>query len=173
MKESYLCKLKCLLLCLLQASLLLSLPAAADAVKFDVSGYNVTGDNPLSDSHTKKILKPFIGDQKDIEGLQSAAAALEQALRNKGYNFSRVVLLQQSLSGGVVELRVVAFKLGKVSIEGARHYDEANIRASIPIRRIPISYWISGARYVLFSNSRLCYPACSNNVGGCLQPVGV
>ena len=132
MKESYRCKLKSLLLCLLLASLMLSLPATADAVKFEVSGYNVTGDNPLSESHTKKILKPFTGEQEDIEGLQSASAALEQALRDKGYNFSRVVLPQQSLSGGVIELRVVAFKLGKVTIEGARFYDEANIRASLP-----------------------------------------
>lgn len=126
-------KARCLLLCLLQITALLSLTAtAAETVKFNVASFSVTGDNPLSEQSTQKMLSSFTGEQEGIERLQSAAAALEQAIRDKGYSFARVVLPQQSLSDGVIELRVVAFKLGRVTIVGVEHNDEANIRASLP-----------------------------------------
>lgn len=126
-------KVRCLLLCLLQIAVSLLFTAnAAETVKFNVTGFVVTGENPLSEKSTQKVLAPFTGQQEGIERIQSASAALEQAIRDKGYNFSRVVLPQQSLSDGVIELRVVAFKIGRITIEGAEHNDDANIRASLP-----------------------------------------
>ena len=113
-------------------ALLLFQAIAAETVKFNVTGFKVTGDNPLSESRTQKLLEPFSGEQEGIERLQSAGVALEQAIREKGFSFARVVLPQQSLSNGIIELRVVAFKLGQVTIEGAKYYTEANIRASLP-----------------------------------------
>jgi len=133
MKEYRHSKARSLLQCLLLMVVSLSyLASAAEAIKFNVTGFVVTGENPLSKNATQKVLAPFSGEQEGIEGLQSAGNALEQSLRDKGYNFVRVVLPQQSLSDGVIELRVVAFKVGRVTIEGARHYDEANIRYSLP-----------------------------------------
>jgi len=126
-------KLRCLLQCLLLVAVLLTYTATvAETVKFNITGFTVTGENPLSVKSTQKVLAPFTGEHEGIERLQSAGAALEQAIRDKGYNFSRVVLPQQSLSDGTIELRVVTFKIGRITIKGARHSDEANIRASLP-----------------------------------------
>lgn len=116
----------------LVALLLLCQPVSAETLSFGIDSFEVSGENPLSAQETTKLLGPFAGLQKNLEDLQSAVQALEQAIHASGYSFDRVILPQQSLSDGVIELKVVPFKVGQVSIEGAEHHDEANIRASLP-----------------------------------------
>jgi len=76
-----------------------------------------SGDNPLGD-RAQELLRPYLGEQSGLEGLSAAADALEQALIEAGYSFHRVSLPPQSLDSGQVELRVVAFALGQIAIEG-------------------------------------------------------
>jgi len=98
---------------------------------FSVSEFVVTGDNPLGD-RALAILRPYLGEQSGLEGLSAAADALEQALIDAGYSFHRVSLPPQSLDSGRVELRVVAFVLGQVAIEGNRFFDRDNILHALP-----------------------------------------
>lgn len=102
------------------------------APTFTVTRYEVVGDNPLSYSETQDVVKPYEGEHEGLEGLQSAADALEHILRAKGYSFHRVVLPPQTLRDGVVRLQVVEFPLGEVIIEGNRYFTRANILRSLP-----------------------------------------
>jgi hemolysin activation/secretion protein len=108
-------------------------PAAstAEPVRFPIPGFEVKGDNPLSAAETTLALAPFLRAEATLEVLQQATAALETALRNKGYGLHRVALPPQALGEGVT-LEVVRFTIGRVSIEGLKALDEANIRASMP-----------------------------------------
>ena len=44
--------------------------------------------------------------------------ALEAAYRERGYNVVTVELPEQELNGGVVQLRVVETRIGRVSVKG-------------------------------------------------------
>ena len=98
---------------------------------FAIRGFDVLGENPLPEGETTRVLAPFLRTDATIETLQKATAALEQALKASGFGLHRVVLPPQEV-GASVQLSIVKFIIGKVSIEGLQRYDEANIRASVP-----------------------------------------
>lgn len=98
---------------------------------FRITGFDVSGVNPLEHGETTRILAPFLRSDASIEVLQKATSALEAALKERGYGLYRVSLPPQEL-GDVVKLAIVRYVVGKVSVEGAKHHGEANIRRSVP-----------------------------------------
>jgi hemolysin activation/secretion protein len=111
-----------------------SQPPAAQSVPspvFAIKGFQVTGDNPLDDGETSRVLAPFLRADATIETLQKATAALEGALREKGFGLHRVALPPQEV-GDRVTLNVVKFTISRVTMEPLTIYNEANIRQSIP-----------------------------------------
>lgn len=98
---------------------------------FAIRGFDVSGDNPLPQGETARVLAPFLRTDATIETLQKATAALEGALKERGFALHRVVLPPQEV-GDSVKLQIVKFVLGKVSVEGLKRYSAANIRASVP-----------------------------------------
>ncbi|MBC7602821.1 MAG: ShlB/FhaC/HecB family hemolysin secretion/activation protein [Ramlibacter sp.] len=104
---------------------------AAPTPVFAIKGFTVTGDNPLGDGDTSRVLAPFLRTDATIDTLQKATAALETALRDKGFGLHRVALPPQEV-GDTVTLNIVKFTIGKVAIEGRSIYDEANIRGTLP-----------------------------------------
>ncbi len=98
---------------------------------FTVKGFNVTGDNPLSQADTTKALAPFLRTDATIDTLQKAVAALELEMRNQGYALHRVALPAQELSD-TVNLQVVKFTMGTIKVSGLDKYTESNIRNSVP-----------------------------------------
>lgn len=98
---------------------------------FAIKGFTVTGENPLGDSATQRVLAPYVRNDASLETLQQAAAALEKELRDKGYGLHRVALPPQEV-GSTVTLSIVKFTIAKVDIEGRKIYDEENIRRSLP-----------------------------------------
>jgi hemolysin activation/secretion protein len=98
---------------------------------FVIRGFDITGDNPLPDGEVTRILAPFLRTDATIETLQKATAALESALKDKGFSLYKVALPPQEV-GQSVTLNIVKFVIGKVTIEGRNLYSEANIRASTP-----------------------------------------
>ena len=108
-------------------------PMAAPAVApvFAIRGFQVQGENPLGEGETASVLAPYLRANATIETLQQATAALETALRNKGYGLHKVALPPQEV-GDTVKLQIVKFTIGKVEIQGAKIYDEGNIRRTLP-----------------------------------------
>jgi hemolysin activation/secretion protein len=98
---------------------------------FAIKGFKITGDNPLGEGDTTRVLAPFLRTDATIETLQKATAALETALREKGFGLHRVALPPQEV-GDTVTLTIVKFAIGKVSTEGRTRLDEDNIRRSVP-----------------------------------------
>ena len=107
-------------------------PAASGATtRFTISGFELTGDIPLSPQETTRVLAPFIGPDGTLLTLQKATAALEAELKAKGFALHRVSLPPQEV-GAKVTLNIVKFVIGKVTVTGLSRYSEANIRASVP-----------------------------------------
>ncbi len=120
------------LLAALFAAPMLGAQEAPPAVEFEVSAFSVEGDNPLTEADTEAVLADYLGKHSGLDGLVAAADAFEQRLRKQGYTFHRVLLPAQTLSGGVVKLQVVAFKIGKISVKGNQHFSRENVLASVP-----------------------------------------
>ena len=98
---------------------------------FQIRGFNVTGDNPLSGDETSRVLAPFLRSDATLDTLQKATQALETAMKAKGFALHKVALPPQEI-GATVNLNVVKFVIGKVVVEGAQNFSEANIRNSLP-----------------------------------------
>jgi hemolysin activation/secretion protein len=64
--------------------------------------------------------------------VQKALEALELAYRKAGYGAVQVYLPEQELNRGVVTLRVVESRVGKIEVSGNKHFSSENIRRSVP-----------------------------------------
>jgi hemolysin activation/secretion protein len=107
--------------------------APADAiVRFDIARFSVSGNTLLPQSAVDAVLAPFLGRQRDFGDVQRALEALEAAYHERGYNVVQVELPEQELNGGVVQLKVVQIKVGRVTVSGNTVFDEANVRRSLP-----------------------------------------
>jgi hemolysin activation/secretion protein len=104
---------------------------APDKPVFAIRGFDVTGENPLSSADTTRVLAPFLRADASMDTLQKATSALEALLKERGYALHRVVLPPQGV-GDAVNLKIVKFVIGKVSVTGLARFDAANIRASVP-----------------------------------------
>jgi hemolysin activation/secretion protein len=101
-------------------------------VRFEVSRFDVQGNTLLSTDEIQTLLAPYRGANRDFADVQRALEALQQAYAKRGYTMVRVALPEQELDRGVVRLRVIEARIGRVTIEGNRFFDDANIRRSLP-----------------------------------------
>lgn len=101
-------------------------------VRFEVTRFEVDGASQLAPDRIDAVLAPFVGPSRTIADLQQARAALEAAYARRGYGATQVILPEQEMRDGVVRLRVVEPKLGRIALEGNRFFSDSNIRASLP-----------------------------------------
>lgn len=101
-------------------------------IRLSVTRFAVEGDNPLSDAETQALLAPYRGEHSGLAALETAANALELAMRARGYAFHRVILPPQTLGGEVVTLKVLRFTLGAVNVTGNQHFSQDNVLRSLP-----------------------------------------
>jgi hemolysin activation/secretion protein len=103
----------------------------AQAQTFAITGFQISGDNPLGEASAQLVLAPFISSQASIDSLQKATAALDARLQAQGFALHRATLPPQALAGKV-RIDILKFKIGEVKVEGAANYSEANARAALP-----------------------------------------
>ena len=108
-------------------------PAEAGAApRFAIQSFEVIGNTLLPAEALEDVFTPYVGQDRDFGDIQRALAALEQAYRDQGYGVVQVLLPEQDISRGIVRLRVVEPRVGKVVIEGNAHFDDENVRRSLP-----------------------------------------
>ena len=121
---------------LIAAFFSVSSPQASGAdpvsLRFDITEYRVEGSTLLTNSQVQSAVAPFRGKQRDFADIQRALEALEKAYRKAGFGAVQVFLPEQELQGGVVVLRVIESRIGKVDVTGNKHFDTANVRRSLP-----------------------------------------
>ena len=107
---------------------------AADGgdLHFDISRFEVSGNTLLPQQQIDQVLAPFAGKQRDFGDVQRALEALEAVYHQRGYSVVTVELPEQELKSGVVQLKVVQTKIGRVLVKGNEHFSESNIRRSLP-----------------------------------------
>jgi hemolysin activation/secretion protein len=99
--------------------------------RFDVWEYRVEGNTLLDARRIEAAIYPQLGPQRGVTDVNEAAANLERAYRDAGYPTIYVDVPEQDVKGGVVMLRVVEGKVGRVRVEGARYFTPDGIRAQL------------------------------------------
>jgi hemolysin activation/secretion protein len=108
-------------------------PAQAPAEpRFDVQRYDVTGNTLLSQERIDRVLAPYTGKQRQLADVRRAQEDLTAAYRDLGYGTVQVLLPEQNINAGVIRLRVLQPKVGRVALGGNKHFDNENIRRSLP-----------------------------------------
>jgi hemolysin activation/secretion protein len=107
-------------------------PAAAPSARFDVHEYRVLGNTVLPNRDIETVLYPLLGDNKTIEDVQTARAALEKAYHDRGFATVFVDIPEQEVSERIVRLRITEGRLHSVHIGGARYFSERKIVAALP-----------------------------------------
>ena len=106
--------------------------AADDVIRFEIARFDVIGNTLLPQPQIDELLNKFTGKERDFGDVQRALEALEAVYRQRGYSVVTIELPEQELNRGVVQLRVVETRIGRVSVKNNTYFDEANIRRSLP-----------------------------------------
>ncbi len=113
--------------------------AQTQTERFDIDRFEIEGNTLLEADEIEAVLKPFTGKDREYGDVQRAIEALRQRYRTGGFSVVWVVAPEQDLDRGVVTLRVIEGRIGKVTIEGNRFFDDSNIRSSLPALREEVS----------------------------------
>lgn len=124
-------------LALVAALLSISVQSSAQEASesFDIQRFQIEGNTLLRNDELDAVVQPFTGKGRVYGDVKRALEALRQRYVASGYSVVWVVAPEQDLDRGFVTLRVIEGRIGTVSVEGNRFYDDENIRASLPALR--------------------------------------
>ncbi|HSI61832.1 MAG TPA: POTRA domain-containing protein, partial [Candidatus Saccharimonadia bacterium] len=94
--------------------------------------YRVQGSKKLGAAEIGSAVYPFLGPGRTVEDVEAARTALEKAYHDKGFQSVSVEVPQQSASRGIVMLRVVENKVGRLRVHGARFFLPSDIKRLAP-----------------------------------------
>ncbi|GJI94386.1 hypothetical protein RugamoR57_11040 [Duganella caerulea] len=107
-------------------------PAEGTPIRFEIARFEVKGNTLLPQAQVDALLAKFTGKERDFGDVQRALEALEAVYHQRGYNVVTIELPEQELNRGVVQLRVVETRIGRIQVKNNRYFDENNIRHSLP-----------------------------------------
>ncbi|MCF8151395.1 MAG: BamA/TamA family outer membrane protein [Burkholderiaceae bacterium] len=97
----------------------LSLRAVADVegMSLDIKVFRISGLTAVAEADLAEVVSPFIGSGKRFQDLLDAAAAVKRELAGRGFFLADVIIPEQKIADGAVELRVLEGRLGKIVLE--------------------------------------------------------
>lgn len=108
----------------------------ADAAKteqhFDVLEYRVLGNTVLTGRDIERLLYPLLGLKKTLTDVEAARTALEALYHDRGYGTVFVDIPPQTVSDGLVRLRVTEGRVEREQISGAHYFAERDVIAALP-----------------------------------------
>jgi len=100
-----------------------------------VQKINVTGSTVFGTEQLNPIVQPFEGRSLTTEQLREVADKITQLYLDQGYITSRAILADQTISNGIVEIRVIEGSLEEITIEGTgkRRVNDSYIRSRVQL----------------------------------------
>ena len=97
-----------------------------------IQEYRVTGTKHLNEEEVGAAVYPFLGPERTPDDVEQARAALEKAYKDKGYQTVTVEVPQQQVRHGIVMLKVVENKVGRLRVKGSRFFNQDDIIRKAP-----------------------------------------
>jgi hemolysin activation/secretion protein len=99
---------------------------------FTVDEYRVIGNTVLTNRDIETLLYPLLGSDKTIKDVESARVALEKLYHDRGYGTIFVDIPPQTVSAGIVRLRVTEGRVERELISGAHYFPERDVITALP-----------------------------------------
>jgi hemolysin activation/secretion protein len=93
-----------------------------------VKGFLFKGNTVFGKEQLESITEPYIGQALELPLLESAAQAVTDYYRKKGYTLALAYVPQQDVTFGVVELAVLEGRIGDVTVSGNKYYSSSFIK---------------------------------------------
>jgi hemolysin activation/secretion protein len=86
------------------------------------------GNTVIGKEQLESITEPYIGQALALPLLESAAQAVTDYYRKKGYTLALAYVPQQDVTFGVVELAVLEGRIGDITVSGNKYYSSSFIK---------------------------------------------
>lgn len=107
-------------------------PAADDGPRFQIRRFVFDGATLVGAEQLQEATQAFTGAGRTFADVQRALEAVERAYSDAGFSAVQVVLPEQELERGEIRFQIVEARVGRVIVEGNKHFSDANVRASVP-----------------------------------------
>ena len=81
-----------------------------------------------------EVMRPFFGKAVTLGGLDDITRAVINYFRKQGFPVVNVVVPQQTVKDGVIQILAIEAKVGRVKVENARWFRPDNIRKEVNLR---------------------------------------
>jgi len=96
--------------------------AAENEAAFEIRVYEISGNSLFTADTLREIVRPFTGAGKTAADVEKARDALEKFYHQSGYPAALVNIPEQNVADGIVYLRVLESRVGRVRISGNRYF---------------------------------------------------
>ena len=110
-----------------------ALPQFASS-QFHVGQIKVEGSSKFTASDFKAVTAPYEGKDDTLDDLQKAVKAVNQMYWDRGYLTTQAYVPPQDINQGVITIKVVEGKVGKICINGNHYYHDSAIMRQLSIR---------------------------------------
>jgi hemolysin activation/secretion protein len=93
-----------------------------------VTKFVIEGNTLLPEAELHKVLRIYEGRDLTLDEMKEAAADLTSLYQRQGYYLVRALIPKQAFDSDQITIQVIEAKIGKVTVEGAEHYDPEFIR---------------------------------------------
>lgn len=87
-----------------------------------------------TEEQVRTIMQPYIGQQVTLADLERIVEQITAIYRDQGYLTTQAYIPPQEVTDGVIRIRVVEGRIGKVSIIGNKHYKAKVIERNLKLR---------------------------------------
>lgn len=101
------------------------------SVTIPVEKIQVTGSSVFDAETFNPLTKPLEGRSVTLDELAKVADSITQLYLNQGYITSRAIVVDQKITNGVVEIRVIEGIIEKIIIEGTKRLQPNYVRSRI------------------------------------------
>ncbi|HAA29142.1 MAG TPA: peptide ABC transporter permease [Cyanobacteria bacterium UBA8553] len=108
-------------------------PTPSNPRPIQVQKIQVTGSTVFSLDQLKSIVQSYEGRSLTVEQLREVADKITQLYLDRGYITSRAILVDQAITEGTVEIRVLEGSLEEIRIEGTRRLNPNYIRKRVQL----------------------------------------
>jgi hemolysin activation/secretion protein len=106
-------------------------PAPAP-VELDIDEYVIEGVDLLPQDAVERAVYPHLGPKRTSADVEKARASLEKAYQDRGFQTISVEIPPQNAENGIVRLKVVEAKVGRLSVNNAKFFSPEKIRQKAP-----------------------------------------
>lgn len=108
-------------------------PVPDTSIVFAVRQIDVVGSTILTADEIRQITQPLVGPQVTLQALKAATDDLTQLYLSRGYITSRATLDPQTITDGVVQIRVIEGGIERIEITGTQRLNVDYVRDRVQL----------------------------------------